>query len=442
MSIQKKLRTGAVVMSIALGVFVVYVTLGAQAQTAPRYLYDPGWPKPLPNKWKMGGITGLAVAPNDDTIWAYDRPNDLTNIELEAELNPPIADCCTLPPSMLHFDKEGTLIGSFAAPQGHGMDIDSKGFAYLGQNTVRKYDTKTGKLVGAIEHSPETEGGGAFQQEANLPNHVPGQGGTGPVAGFLPPPPGAARGGGGGRGGRGAPDPAAQAAARAAFRAKYPPTTPMIVGGIEEIRVDEAANEVYVADNYLNGRIMVFDLTTLKFKRGWGARGHKLPDISTKDEDHAYKPNGPQPPEFAGHLTFNFSNDGLVYAADRVANRIDVTDKQGNFKTEFILAPYTGVGGSTGGVAFSPDKAQKFLFISDLTNNHIWFLNRADGKVVGTLGSMGEAGGQFFGLHMIATDSKGLIYTGEVFAGERVQRFVPADSPRGKILDQLSRVAP
>ena len=43
---------------------------------------------------------------------------------------------------------------------------------------------------------------------------------------------------------------------------------------------------------------------------------------------------------------------------------------------------------------------------------------------------------------MIATDSKGNIYTGEVFAGERVQRFVPADSARGKILDSLSRVAP
>jgi hypothetical protein len=438
MSMSWKVRPTALVIVAGLGLLVGYGSLGAQG-AAPRYLYDPGWPKPLPNKWKMGGITGLAVAPNDDTVWAYDRPNDLTNIELEAELTPPIADCCTLPPSMLHFDKEGNLIGSFAAPQGHGMDIDSKGFAYLGQNTVRKYDSKTGKLVGAIEHSPETEGGGAFQQEVNLPNHVPGQGGQGPVVGVLPPPPGAAR---GGRGGRGAADPAAQAAARAAFRAKYPPTTPMIVGGIEEIRVDEDANEVYVADNYLNGRIMVFDMNTLKFKRGWGARGHKLTDISTKDEDHAYKPNGPQPKEFAGHLTFNFSNDGLVYAADRVANRIDVTDKQGNFKAEFVLANYTGVGGATGGVAFSPDKAQKYLFISDLTNNHIWFLNRADGKVVGQLGSMGEGGGQFFGLHMIAVDSKGLIYTGEVFAGERVQRFVPADSPRGKILDQLSRVAP
>ena len=75
---------------------------------------------------------------------------------------------------MIHFDKEGTLIGSFAAPQGHGMDVDSKGFAYLGQNTVRKYDTKTGKLVGEIEHTPDTEDGGTFQQEANLPNHTPG----------------------------------------------------------------------------------------------------------------------------------------------------------------------------------------------------------------------------------------------------------------------------
>jgi sugar lactone lactonase YvrE len=76
-------------------------------------------------------------------------------------------------------------------------------------------------------------------------------------------------------------------------------------------------------------------------------------------------------------------------------------------------------------VAFSPDKAQRFLYISDLTNNCIWFLNREDGKVVAKMGSMGQNGGQFFGLHMIAVDSKGNIYTGEVLNGERVQRFVP-----------------
>jgi hypothetical protein len=41
---------------------------------------------------------------------------------------------------------------------------------------------------------------------------------------------------------------------------------------------------------------------------------------------------------------------------------------------------------------------------------------------------------------MIATDSNGYIYTGEVFAGQRVQRFVPADSARGKAIDALARV--
>ena len=230
----------------------------------------------------------------------------------------------------------------------------------------------------------------------------------------------------GGGGGGNAQDPAAQAAARAAFRAKYPPTTPMIVGGIEEIRIDEAANEMYVADNYLGGRVMVFALDTLAFKRGWGAYGRKLSEISTSDADRAYTPGGPMPKEFRGHLTLNVSNDGLVYAADRNANRIHVTKKDGTFVKEFVLAPTTGEGGSTGGVGFSTDRAQRFLYISDLTNNHIWFLNREDGKVVGQMGSMGENGGQWFGLHMIAVDSKGNIYTGEVFNGERVQRFAPA----------------
>jgi sugar lactone lactonase YvrE len=93
-------------------------------------------------------------------------------------------------------------------------------------------------------------------------------------------------------------------------------------------------------------------------------------------------------------------------------------------------------------VGFSPDKQQRFLYISDLTNNHIYFLDRETGKEVGRMGSMGESAGSFWGLHMIAVDSRGNIYTGEVFAGQRLQRFVPSDSPRGKLLDQLSKMAP
>src|SRR6266542_2591016 len=151
----------AFVTLMGLGLLVLGVAAALQAQAAaPKYKFDSDWPKPLPNHWKMGGVTGLAVD-KDDNVWVLDRPNDLTDIELHAELTPPTADCCVRPPSMIHIDKNGNVIGSFDAPQGHGMDVDSKGFVYIGQDTVRKYDPKTGKVVGEVPRTPEREGGGA-----------------------------------------------------------------------------------------------------------------------------------------------------------------------------------------------------------------------------------------------------------------------------------------
>ena len=82
----RKIVAVAASFSFGLGVSIV-----AQTPAAPSYRYDPGWPKPMPNKWKIGGVTGLAVAPNDDTVWVYDRPNDLTNLEVEAETGTRIA---------------------------------------------------------------------------------------------------------------------------------------------------------------------------------------------------------------------------------------------------------------------------------------------------------------------------------------------------------------
>ena len=412
----------AVALALAAGIALViaFTGSGAQAQSAPRYRFDPDWPKPLPNKWKIGGITGLAVD-KDDNVWVYDRPNDLRDMELKAELTPAIADCCVRPPSMIHIDKAGNVIGSFDPPQGHGMAVDSKGFVYLGNsvkgmNTVRKYDPKSGKMLMEVPRIPETQGGGGGDGDEQPANRPPGRGTAGPVGTFPQ------QGRGGGRGA----DPAAQqaaAAAAAAFLKKYPPTTPMIVGQIEEIRLDEAAHELYAADSSFGGRVMVFDLDTFAFKRGWGAYGHALSEIDPGNAAREYTPGGPFAKEFRGHLTLNFSNDGLVYAADRAGNRIHVTDKQGKFVKEIPVATYT-TGGSAGGVMFSPDKAQRFLYVCDINNNHVWFIDRQTGKTIGQLGSMGENGGQFFGLHMIATDSRGNLYTGEVFNGERVQRFL------------------
>lgn len=47
----------------------------------------------------------------------------------------------------------------------------------------------------------------------------------------------------------------------------------MIVGNIEEVRIDDAAHECYASDGYLGERVMVFDLDTMAFKRGWSAYG-------------------------------------------------------------------------------------------------------------------------------------------------------------------------
>ena len=77
-----------------------FVALCAQAQRAPELMFDPTWPKDLPNNWKLGGVTGLALD-RDENVWLYNRPNDLTNIELHAELEPALALCCVRAPSMI-----------------------------------------------------------------------------------------------------------------------------------------------------------------------------------------------------------------------------------------------------------------------------------------------------------------------------------------------------
>jgi DNA-binding beta-propeller fold protein YncE len=432
-------RAHLVILTVTLGAMGFWVAVAAQAPStaaAPRYKYDPDWPKPLPNKWKMGGVIGLGIT-SDDSVWVYHRPTDLTSLELEAEVG--VSDCCVRPPSMIHIGKDGSVLGSFDAPQGHGMDVDDRGFAYLGQDTVRKYDTRSGKLVGEIPRIAERVGGGP-NQAATIAPRTAGQGSPAPITRFLLPPNGPGY------------NPVALEAAEmtklSGFYAKYPPSTPMMVGTTEEVRVDEAHNEIYVAENYLGGRVLVFDLTTLQFKRGWGAYGKKLADITTNPADRHWVGSTP-PKEFQSHLTVAISRDGFVYAADRAAERVQAFTREGKFVKEYVMAApgtkrdeRTGSRGAAGGVTFSADSAQKYLYVSDMKNNTIWFVDRASGAVVGRYGSMGDAGGQFFGLELAVTDSRGNIYTGEVFAGMRVQRLVPSDSPRGKLLEQLSQLAP
>src|SRR5882672_1967404 len=48
--------------------------------TAPSFVVDPAWPKPLPNNWTIGDIGGLFVDRHDH-IWVFHRPRSLTTTE-------------------------------------------------------------------------------------------------------------------------------------------------------------------------------------------------------------------------------------------------------------------------------------------------------------------------------------------------------------------------
>src|SRR5438477_4993229 len=64
--------------------------------------------------------------------------------------------------------------------------------------------------------------------------------------------------------------------------------------------------------------------STLKFKRGWGAYGKPLGEISTEPRPPLTDPtktvSAPNK-DFVSHITIAVSRDGTVYAADRRADR-------------------------------------------------------------------------------------------------------------------------
>src|SRR5215831_1972913 len=63
----------------------------------PQFQVDPFWPKPLPNNWILGQVSGIATD-KFDRIWLVHRPGSLTPRERAAEQNPPEAKCCVAAP--------------------------------------------------------------------------------------------------------------------------------------------------------------------------------------------------------------------------------------------------------------------------------------------------------------------------------------------------------
>jgi hypothetical protein len=347
---------------------------------APRFEVDPFWPKPLPNNWVLGQTIGVWVD-EQDVIWIVHR-GSATLADNEKALELKNGECCAAAPPVLAFDPNGNLVRSWGGPgQGydwptanHGIFIDHVGNVWIGGNGP------------GDSHLVKFTRDGKFLQQFGRPN---------------------AR--------RGPPNAQGQ---------------PTYVGGsndqqnfgrIAKIFVDPKANEAFLADGYLNKRVAVVDATSGKLKRYWGAYGSKPDDTPVP----AYDPAAPPAKQFRNpvHCAM-LSNDGLLYVCDRNSDRLQVFKPDGTFVREVFIARGTKASGSVWDVAFSRDPQQQYLYISDGMNNRVYVLRRDTLEVLTSFGTGGRQPGQFFGVHSIATDSKGNLYTTETWEGKRLQKFV------------------
>jgi DNA-binding beta-propeller fold protein YncE len=336
---------------------------------APRFEVDPLWPKPLPNHWVMGQAVGVSID-DQDHIFIVHRPASVWRpTEAGAAAEPPIAECCMPAPPVLEFDEAGNLIGHWGGPgEGydwpaveHGIAVDPKGNIWLGANG------STDRQILEFTHD------GKFIKQIGKP-------------------------------GESAPNSQSMTD----------------FAGVAMMSFDPKTNEAYVADGYRNHRVAVVDMTTGTIKRFWGAYGNTPND----DRQAAYKPGEAPAQQFGTpvHCAM-LSNDGLVYVADRKNDRLQVFHTDGKFITEKIIAPNTLGDGSVWEVGFSPDAAQKYMYITDGKNERIYVLDRKSLEVLTTFGDGGRQPGEFYGVHSIAVDSKGNIFTAETYEGRRIQKF-------------------
>ncbi len=395
------LRTGAMLLTvlIVLGVaaFVLdhHATVNAASVMAPRFEVDPMWPKPLPNHWVIGQTIGVS-ADAQDHIWIIHRAGALEPKEVyQIAKGGPAAECCTPAPPVLEFDQQGNLIGHWGGPgQGydwpssnHGITVDYKGNVWIGGNGRGPQPTPPPNAAAEGVTAEASNTAGRFQDNEILKFTQDGK--------FLMQ--------------IGKPD-----------HSKGSNDIENLKGPAKMF-VDPKTNELYVADGYGNHRVIVFDADTGKYKRHWGAYGHKPDDTNLGP----YKPDAAPAQQFRNPVhCAQLADDGMLYVCDRSNDRIQVFKPDGTFVKEVFVAKNTLGDGSVWDIAFSKDPQQKYIYLVDGANEKIYIIQRDTMEILTSFGDGGRQPGEFYAVHSIATDSKGNIYTTETYRGQRVQKFV------------------
>ena len=364
-----RLVVGVALLGLTLGCTAAQDATEGSGVQAPMFEVDPLWPKPLPNHWVLGSSVGVSVD-SQDHIWIIHRQTTFNErTEIGAATDPPTSECCIPAPNVMEFDQEGNLVSFFGGPgegydwptSNHGIAVDPLDNLWIGGNN------------GQDSHILKFARDGTFLAQYGKP----GQSGNSQDTQNF--------------------------------------------GGVAKISFDAAANEAYVADGYGNRRVAVLDMGTGEMKRFWGAYGNEPDDADIG----RYDPNEPLAQQFRNPVhCAEPTTDGLVYVCDRPNDRIQVFRKDGTFVEEMIVAPQTRGDGSTWDIAFSLDAEQKYIYLADGKNEKIYIIDRASMTILTSFGDGGRQPGQFFGVHSIATDSHGNIYTTETYEGKRLQKFV------------------
>src|SRR5688500_13919864 len=235
------------------------------ANMAPSYEVDAAWPKPLPNRWLLGAVAGVAVDANDH-VWIVHRPATLQPNETRS--------IWRAAPPVVEFDQAGNVVSAWGGPGDgyewpdleHGILVD-RDHVWLGGGgekdaQILKF-TRAGKFVMQIGRKGRGRGSNDVEN----------------------------------------------------------------LGGAANFEIDRERNELYVADGYVNHRVIVFDADTGAYQRHWGAYGKRPSD----DFPEMYHPDKPLPTQFYAVHCLQIARDGLVYVCDRQRNRVQVFQPDGTF---------------------------------------------------------------------------------------------------------------
>ena len=256
---------------------------GQVAERPPAFEVDPFWPK-MPKSWVLGQVSGVAVDAQDH-VWVLQRPWSLNNDE---KARNPEAECCYEAPPVMEFDSAGHYLRGWGGPPADGVRV--------AHGRARHPRRLQGQRVGVLRRRPRM----AERKENFLLKFT--------------------------RDGRFL----LQIGRRGQSQGSLDTAN---LNNAADMWVHPPTNELFVADGYINRRVIVFDADTGAFKRMWGAYGRPPDDEASKD----FVGEGPGPRQFNTVHGIKVSADGLVYVNDRLNNRVQVFGLDGTFRAEVFI---------------------------------------------------------------------------------------------------------